>query len=88
MDIKDTKDTKSQDFLERLSESIPELSRGQRQIARFIIDNYDKAAYMTATALGNEAGVSESTVVRFANELGFEGYPALQAKYARPFVCV
>lgn len=80
MDIKDTKDIKSQDFLERLSESIPELSRGQRQIARFIIDNYDKAAYMTATALGNEAGVSESTVVRFANELGFEGYPALQAK--------
>jgi DNA-binding MurR/RpiR family transcriptional regulator len=53
-------------------------SKGQRVIARYIIDNYDKAAYMTAARLGNLTGVSESTVVRFAIELGYEGYPEMQ----------
>lgn len=54
------------------------MSKGQKLIAQFIIDNYDKAAFMTASKLGIKVGVSESTVVRFANALGFEGYPELQ----------
>lgn len=55
-----------------------EFSKGQRSIATFILEHYEKAAYMTAAKLGIAAGVSESTVVRFAFELGFEGYPELQ----------
>lgn len=54
-------------------------SKGQKNIARYILEHYEKAAYMTAAKLGALVKVSESTVVRFANELGFEGYPALQA---------
>lgn len=54
------------------------LSKCQRMIAGFIMQNYDKAAFMTASALGKTVGVSESTVVRFACALGFEGYPELQ----------
>lgn len=53
-------------------------SKGQRLISRYILENYDKAAYMTAAKLGSIVGVSESTVVRFAIELGFAGYPELQ----------
>ena len=53
-------------------------SKGQKLIANFLINNYDKAAYMTASKLGILVGVSESTVVRFAVELGYEGYPELQ----------
>lgn len=53
-------------------------SKGQKSIAAFILNHYDKAAYMTASRLGAAAQVSESTVVRFAFELGFEGYPELQ----------
>ena len=56
----------------------PEFSKGQRRIADFITQHYDEAAFMTAARLGDEVGVSESTVVRFATELGFDGYPALQ----------
>ncbi len=53
-------------------------SKGQKKIAAYITENYDKAAFMTAAALGRKVGVSESTVVRFATELGFKGYPQLQ----------
>ncbi len=53
-------------------------SKGQRLIARYIADNYDKAAFMTAGKLGKTVGVSESTVVRFATELGYEGYPEMR----------
>ena len=53
-------------------------SKGQRAIAAYITDSYDKAAFMTANKLGRTVGVSESTVVRFAMELGFDGYPAMQ----------
>lgn len=53
-------------------------SKGQKLIANFLIHNYDKAAYMTASKLGALVGVSESTVVRFAIELGYDGYPELQ----------
>ena len=53
-------------------------SKGQRKIAGFILDSYDKAAFMTASRLGKRVGVSESTVVRFAFELGYDGYPDMQ----------
>ena len=54
------------------------LSKGQRRISKYILDNYDKAAFMTAGKLGATVGVSESTVVRFAAELGYDGYPAMR----------
>lgn len=66
------------DLLALISEKLPKLSKGQRQIAHYMLEHYDKAAYMTAAKLGTLVGVSESTVVRFAGELGFEGYPELQ----------
>lgn len=58
--------------------SMNKFSKGQRKIAEFIVTEYDKAAFMTAAKLGKTVGVSESTVVRFASEIGFEGYPQLQ----------
>lgn len=61
-----------------LSERLPKLSKGHKKIAEYILRHYDKAAFMTASKLGNIVGVSESTVVRFATELGFEGYPEMQ----------
>lgn len=54
------------------------LSKGQKIIAQYILSDYDKVAFMTAAKLGESVGVSESTVVRFANALGFDGYPELQ----------
>lgn len=57
---------------------MPEFSKGQRAIGNYILANYDKAAFMTASRLGEVTGVSESTVVRFATALGYEGYPELQ----------
>ena len=56
----------------------PKFSKGQRRIADYITNHYDEAAFMTAAKLGDEVGVSESTVVRFATELGFAGYPQFQ----------
>lgn len=53
-------------------------SKGQKRIANYILNHYDKAAYMTASKMGQLVGVSESTVVRFAIELGFDGYPDMQ----------
>lgn len=66
------------DILTVLQSNLPEFSKGQRAIARYITESYDKAAFMTANRLGKTVGVSESTVVRFAMELGFDGYPAMQ----------
>ena len=60
------------DILSVISRNSAGFSKGQRQIARFITENYDKAAFMTAGKLGKTVGVSESTVVRFAAELGYE----------------
>ena len=54
------------------------LSKGHKRIAEYILEHYDKAAFMTAAELGNIVGVSESTVVRFATEMGYEGYPEMQ----------
>lgn len=66
------------DILAHISEKSSRFSRGQRSIARYISENYDKAAFMTAGKLARTAGVSESTVVRFATELGYEGYPEMR----------
>lgn len=66
------------DLLNKIQNNLSEFSKGQRLIARFIIEHYDKAAFMTASKLGVTVGVSESTVVRFATELGYDGYPHLQ----------
>ena len=69
---------KNTDLLKIIQEKQSTFSKGQKQISSFILGHYDKAAYMTAAKLGALVGVSESTVVRFANELGFAGYPELQ----------
>ncbi|HOF94555.1 MAG TPA: MurR/RpiR family transcriptional regulator [Clostridia bacterium] len=66
------------DLLLRLQQRFPSLSKGQKQIASYIIENYDRAAFVTASKMGRSVGVSESTVVRFAYTMGFDGYPALQ----------
>lgn len=66
------------DLLNRIQAKYKRLSKGQKRIAEYILDNYDKVAFMTASNLGKIVGVSESTVVRFANALGYEGYPKLQ----------
>ena len=65
-------------LLKQIEENIPSFSKGQKLISKYILENYDKAAYMTAAKLGKTVNVSESTVVRFAIELGFEGYPEFQ----------
>ncbi|MBU3098878.1 MurR/RpiR family transcriptional regulator [Clostridium estertheticum] len=67
-----------QDLMRTIQIKFPRLSKGQKLIAEYILKHYDKAAFMTAAKLGTSVGVSESTVVRFANELGFSGYPKLQ----------
>ncbi|PJI10138.1 MULTISPECIES: MurR/RpiR family transcriptional regulator [Clostridium] len=66
------------DLMRIIQVKFPRLSKGQKLIAEYILKHYDKAAFMTAAKLGVSVGVSESTVVRFANELGFSGYPKLQ----------
>ena len=68
----------SYDILTILQEKAPSFSKGQRRIAQYITESYDKAAFMTASKLGKTVGVSESTVVRFAVDLGFDGYPSMQ----------
>ena len=67
-----------QDIITVLQERLADFSKGQKRIARFILESYDRAAFMTANRLGKAVGVSESTVVRFAVELGFDGYPSMQ----------
>lgn len=66
------------DLLKRIEDNYMSLSKGQKRIADYIFKNYDKVAFVTASILGETVGVSESTVVRFANALGYEGYPKLQ----------
>ena len=65
-------------MLRRLNQSGKRLSKGHRKIAEYIVEHYDKAAFMTANKLGKTVHVSESTVVRFASELKYDGYPAMQ----------
>ena len=66
------------DILAQMQKESKSFSKGQRQIAKYISENYDKAAFMTAGKLGKTVGVSESTVVRFASELGYDGYPGMR----------
>lgn len=61
-----------------LTKGSKKFSKGQRLIAKYILNNYDKAAFLTAGRLGEIVGVSESTVVRFATELGYDGYPSMR----------
>ena len=68
----------NRDILTVIQENVHAFSKGQRKIASFILESYDKAAFMTASRLGKRVGVSESTVVRFAFELGYDGYPDMQ----------
>ena len=68
----------NRDILTLIQENMHTFSKGQKRIANFILESYDKAAFMTASRLGNRVNVSESTVVRFAAELGFDGYPDMQ----------
>ncbi len=65
-------------LLAKIEKCYSSLSKGHKKIADYITKNYDKAAFMTAAKLGKKVGVSESTVVRFATELGYDGYPELQ----------
>lgn len=67
----------STDLIEAIERSQSSMSKGHKRIAQYITEHCEKAAYMTASRLGENAGVSESTVVRFAIELGFDGYPGL-----------
>lgn len=66
------------DLFSEIKIKLPEMSKGHKLIGSYILEHYDKAAFMTAAKLGATVGVSESTVVRMATELGFDGYPALQ----------
>ena len=66
------------DIIKVIEKQMSAMSKGHKAIAGYIIDHYDTAAFITASKLGETVGVSESTVVRFACALGFEGYPELQ----------
>ena len=68
----------NRDILTIIQSRMSTFSKGQKLIGRYILDNYDKAAFMTAARLGQTVQISESTVVRFAAELGYDGYPAMQ----------
>ncbi len=68
----------AENLVAEIEKRMPGFSKSQKIIARFITEHYEKAAFMTAAKLGSTVGVSESTVVRFADEMGFEGYPEMQ----------
>ncbi|MBQ9459066.1 MAG: MurR/RpiR family transcriptional regulator [Oscillospiraceae bacterium] len=68
----------AKNILHTIEKNMISFSKGQKLIARFILENYDKAAFMTASKLGKTVQVSESTVVRFAAQLGYDGYPSMQ----------
>ena len=70
------------DIISRINEKYAAMSKGHKAIATYIMEHYDQAAYMTAAKLGAELGISESTVVRFAAGLGYEGYPQMQQAIA------
>lgn len=68
----------STDLIARINANYSSFSKGQKLLANYIVDNYDRAAFITASRMGRTVGVSESTVVRFAYALGYDGYPELQ----------
>lgn len=75
---KQVKKLEHMNLLQRIEHKASSFSKGQKRLAEYIVGNYDTAAYLTASKLGKEAGVSESTVVRFAYQLDYDGYPELQ----------
>ena len=72
------KNNRTNELLNQIRERYAKLSKGQKLLADYIMENYDKAVFLTASRLGKTVGVSESTVVRFATQLGYEGYPEFQ----------
>ena len=66
------------DLLGRIRQQYITLSKSHKKIADYILSNYDKVAFMTASSLGKKVNISESTVVRFAGSIGYDGYPELQ----------
>ncbi|WZL83234.1 MurR/RpiR family transcriptional regulator [Vallitaleaceae bacterium 9-2] len=70
--------SRQNDLIKRINSHYNQLSKGQKLLADYISNHYEKAVFLTAAKLGTIVGVSESTVVRFANELGYDGYPKLQ----------
>ncbi len=75
----------AENFNQKIEDIYKTLSKGHKKIADYITNNYEKASFMTAASLGKAVGVSESTVVRFASNIGFDGYPELQ-KYLQEMV--
>ena len=74
----------TKDILTVIQNELPTFSKGQKLIANYILNTYDKAAFMTASKLGQTVNVSESTVVRFAAELGYDGYPRSYFRCSKP----
>src|SRR5574344_1978642 len=70
------------DVIRVIDEKYNKMSKGHKAIARYIKEHYDQAVFMTAAKIGGELKVSESTVVRFASGLGYDGYPEFQKKLA------
>ena len=70
------------DIISRINEKYTSMSKGHKAIASYIMEHYDQAAFMTAAKLGEALGISESTVVRFASGIGYEGYPQMQQALA------
>lgn len=70
------------DIISRINEKYSAMSKGHKAIAAYIMDHYDQAVFMTAAKMGKELNISESTVVRFASGLGYEGYPQMQQALA------
>ena len=71
------------ELLQKIEDRYQKFSKGQKKLADFIREDYDKAAFLTAAKMGEEVGVSESTVVRFAMALGYDGYPGFQRARGR-----
>ena len=74
----ETAENTANELILRIEEKYAKMSKGQRRLADYVCDNYDKAVFLTAAKLGETVGVSESTVVRFATQLGYKGYPGFQ----------
>ena len=71
-------ETTTNELLLRIKEKYKKMSKGQRRLADYVCNDYDKAVFLTAAKLGEIVGVSESTVVRFATQHGYKGYPGFQ----------
>ena len=74
----ETTENTTNELILRIEEKYNKMSKGQRRLADYVRENYDKAVFLTAAKLGETVGVSESTVVRFAIQLGYKGYPGFQ----------